>query len=427
MCNDGSAELVQYRTGVQYVTTPDKRAQQDLQQQIANILTQTLDIDQAVHIALLNNPDMLWTYAGMGIAEADLAQAGRLQNPSFSFKRTHGEGQAFIERGLSFNLLQLITAPLASQLEQRRYETIKHEVAQAAAKLAGDTRAAYLVAVAANQEARYMEQVADAAQAGRDLAQRMAAAGNWSKLDAARQSVFDAETENDVARAEHARVISIQKLARLLGLEPGTAMKLPDTLPPLPEHYAALQSNMDEAVKARYDVQAAQDRLSGMAQNLGLTRATRFIDVLDLAGVQNRNEGVPIAPGYEITISIPLFDWGSAKSQRAEALYLQAARQLAATALDARSGIAAAEERRHSSYTMAQRYRDDIIPLRKKIADETLLRYNGMLIGVFELLNDSHEQIAATRASLAATKDYWLADNDLQTALGGNEFVKEAP
>ncbi len=73
---------------------------------------------------------------------------------------------------------------------------------------------------------------------------------------------------------------------------------------------------------------------------------------------------------------------------------------------------------------MAQRYRDEIIPLRKKIADETLLRYNGMLVGVFELLNDAHEQIAATRTSLAATRDYWLADNALQTAMCDTELVK---
>ncbi len=164
-------------------------------------LHHALSSDDAVHIALLNNPDILATYAHVGIAEADLAQAGRLQNPSFSFKRTHGEGQTFIERGLSFNLLQLITAPLASRLEQRRYETIKHEVAQAAAKLAGDTRAAYLVAVAANQEARYMEQVADAAQAGRDLAQRMAAAGNWSKLDAARAKACSTPNQKMMLRA----------------------------------------------------------------------------------------------------------------------------------------------------------------------------------------------------------------------------------
>jgi len=60
-----------------------------------------------------------------------------------------------------------------------------------------------------------------------------------------------------------------------------------------------------------------------------------------------------------------------------------------------------------------------VIPLRKKISDETLLRYNGMLVSVFELLADSREQAAAVNDYIGALKDYWIAHTNLTAALGG--------
>lgn len=393
-----------------------------------------MDADTAVRVALLNNPDMLATYEDLGIAQSDLTQAGALQNPGFTFKRTHGDGQVFIERGITFNLLNLITAPMAVRLEQRRFEAVKLDVAQSAQKLDLETRVAYLEAVAARQAALYMDDVAQTSHAAMDLSRGMAAAGNWSKLDQARQAAFHAITLNEVARANHARVASEQKLARLLGMDAqSAALKLPDALPPVPQQDDDASLPIDAVVKQRLDVQAAQARTARLAGDLGLTKATRFIQVLDLAAVENRNEGAARAPGYQIDLSIPLFDWGTARTKKAEALYLQSASRLAATVLDARADIVGAQTKRHLAFTIAQRYRDEIIPLRRKISDETLLRYNGMLVGVFELLADAREQVTDVRGAIEAARDYWIADAALRAALSGttdqttNETDKAKP
>jgi hypothetical protein len=60
-----------------------------------------------------------------------------------------------------------------------------------------------------------------------------------------------------------------------------------------------------------------------------------------------------------------------------------------------------------------------VVPLRRTISDERLLRYNGMLLGVFDLLADAREQIASVVASIAAQQQFWLADAALQAALVG--------
>ena len=96
---------------------------------------------------------------------------------------------------------------------------------------------------------------------------------------------------------------------------------------------------------------------------------------------------------------------------------LQAVKQTAAVAVRAQSEAREAYSAYRTSYDLARHYRDEIVPLRKRISEEMLLRYNGMLIGVFELLADAREQVATVAASVEALRDFWLADTDLQVAL----------
>jgi outer membrane protein TolC len=88
-----------------------------------------------------------------------------------------------------------------------------------------------------------------------------------------------------------------------------------------------------------------------------------------------------------------------------------------ATALQERSDVREAYQAYRTAFDIARHYRDEIVPLRKQISEEVLLRYNGMLTSVFELLADSRQQAAAAQASIEALRDFWLAEADLQLAL----------
>ncbi|MGA0025382.1 MAG: RND transporter, partial [Burkholderiales bacterium] len=72
-----------------------------------------------------------------------------------------------------------------------------------------------------------------------------------------------------------------------------------------------------------------------------------------------------------------------------------------------------------TAYDLAKHYRDEIVPLRKRISEENLLRYNGMLISVFELLADARQQVAGVNAYFEALRDYWLSETGLNLALTG--------
>ena len=396
----------------------DARALQAL---IAKKLEQPINPDDAIQIALLNNRSLQATYWSLGVAEADLVQAGRLHNPVLDFKRTREGGEVGIERTLTFNLIGALTTPLASRLEARRYEETRLLVAQEALKVAADTRIAWVEAVAAVQSAAYASQILDSAAASAELAGRMRKAGNWSQLDLAREQAYHAQAKADASHAAIAVVAAREKLVRLLGLNSEQAAqlaeRLPDHLPDLPEAPRTLADVEQTALTRRLDIQAAKLETVHTADALGLTRSTRFINVLDLGAVRNSSGGRS-APGYELSLEVPLFDWGDARVARAEASYMQAVHRLSAVAVNARSEAREQYAAYRASYDLARHYRDEVIPVRKQISDQTLLRYNGMLMSVFELLADAREQAAAVNGYIGALKDFWLAHSQLEAVTG---------
>jgi len=72
-----------------------------------------------------------------------------------------------------------------------------------------------------------------------------------------------------------------------------------------------------------------------------------------------------------------------------------------------------------SSYDLAKHYRDEVVPLQQLISDENVLNYNGMIIGVFELLEDSRSQIVAVQSSIQANRQFWIADATLRSSMIG--------
>jgi outer membrane protein TolC len=273
--------------------------------------------------------------------------------------------------------------------------------------------------VAANQSLAYARQVEAAAEASAELAGRMAKAGNMSQLDLAREQVFHAESQAGAARAGKHAVAAREKLTRLLGLWGKDAQySLPEHLPELPASPAELQDVERIALAQRLDVQAAKQDAEATASNLGLTKSTRFVNVLDLGYVNETVTNAPTARGYELTLELPLFDWGGARVARAEAVYMQAVNRVAQVAVTARSEAREGYLDYRNAYEVAAHYRDTVIPLRKRISQEVLLRYNGMLLSTQDLLADSREQAGAVTAYIEALKDFWTAHANLEATLG---------
>ena len=387
---------------------------------VKKLLAKPLTVDDAVTIALMNNKGLQASYAELGIAEADLVQAGRLRNPSFSFGRLTRGDEIEYERKLMLPILGLLTMPLTTKIESRRFEQVQLRAASDAVRIADDTRRAYFSAVAAQETVKYMEQVKTAAEASADLARRMAAVGNWSKLQQAREQSFYADATAQLARARQTLSGERERLIRLLGLwGANTAFKLPDRLPDLPKAPRDIAGAEAQAMQNRLDLVMAKRELAGLADSLGLTKTTRFVNVLEVGYERNTSNEQPRQSGYEIELQIPLFDWGGARVAKAEAVYMQSVNRASETAINVRSEVREAYGNYRTAFDLARHYRDEIVPLKKRISDEQLLRYNGMLIGVFELLADARAQVTSVNASIEALRDYWMAESALQMVLTG--------
>ncbi|TSA15912.1 MAG: TolC family protein [Betaproteobacteria bacterium] len=401
-----------------------------IDQRVTELLAKPLSVDDAVQIALLNNQGLQAAFYELGISEADLVQAGRLPNPHFSMLRARHGDEFKIEQAFTFNVFSLITMPQAVAIEQRRFEQVQRVISMQTLSLAAETRKAYYAAIAAEQTLAYMGQVRRAAEAGAELGRRMAQVGNWSKLQQAREQGFYADAALNLARADQAQIAAREKLTRLLGLWGERAQfKLPQRLPDLPKSADDLPNVEQIAMDQRLDVQAAKLETEALAKNLGLTRATRFINVLEFgpARVQEGLRSEPYKRGYEVSLELPLFDWGTAKVAKAEALYMQAVYRAAETAINARSEVREAYRGYRSGFDIAMHYRDEIVPLRKRISEENQLRYNGMIIGVFELLADARAQIASVNSYIEALRDFWIAQADLEMTLMGKPSRRAVP
>jgi outer membrane protein TolC len=389
---------------------------------VTQLLGKPLTPDSAVQVALLNNRSLRASLAQLGIAEADLVQAGRIHNPSFSFGRLAGGQVVEINRSVMFDIVGLLTIPARSKIEQRSFEIAKLQAAAEAVRLAAETRRAWFNAVAAQQTARYADQVSASAEASAELAKRMAQVGNFSKLDQMREQAFWADASAQLARARHNATAAREQLSRLMGVWGArTGFDLPDRLPDLPATPNAVERIEAQAMQQRLDVQMARRDTEVTASALGLSKATGFVNVLQAGYANKSTTGAPRENGYEIALELPIFDWAGSRIARAEAVYMQSVARAADTAIRARSEAREAYSAYRTTFDLARHYRDEVVPLQKTISAETLLRYNGMLIGVFDLLEDSRAQINTVNAAIEAERDFWLAETDLQAAINGTE------
>jgi outer membrane protein TolC len=414
------ADAAKKHTGQEAVWARSAGDLDSIDRRVTELLAQPLTADSAVQVALLNNRGLQATYQELGIAEAELVQASRLPNPGFSFARLKRSSEVEYERTFSFDLGHLIALPFAAEMEGRRIEAIQRGVAMEMLQVASEARKAYYNTIAAEQSVRYMTDVKAAADAGAELARRLAQAGNINKLQQAREHGFYSEAVLNLARAHQMRTAARERLARALGLW-GNQLKytLPDRLPELPKEPADQPDIEQLAMAQRLDVQAARLHAESTAKHLGLSKTTRFINVLEVGYEYNTSNEDARQTGWEVSVEIPLFDFGGARIARAEAVYMQSVHRAAKVAVDARSEVRESYDRYRSAWDIAHHYRDDVVPTAKRISDENLLRYNGMLIGVFDLLADARAQIGTVASSIEALRDFWVARADLDMALIG--------
>lgn len=364
-------------------------------------------------------------YNALGIAEAEMIQASLPPAPTVSVERLTNPFEIEIERRIVANILSLLTLPARASVAADRFHQAQLRAAEETLRVAAEARRNYYRAVGSRELAGFLDQAKSAAETATQLAKRLGETGAMNKLDQAREQVFYADITAQLATTRQRAASEREKLVRSLGLWGGDlAFKLPGSLPPLPRKPQALPDIEVAAVTRRVDLQIARLELMALAKTYDLTQASRFVNLIELSGIRKtqkeRETGEKLrSRGFEAELQIPIFDLGEARVRMAAETYLQAFNRLTEKAVNVRSEARDAYRSYRSTYDIARHYRNEVLPLRKIISDETMLQYGAMQIDVFTVLAEARRRIAATNQAIEAQRDFWLATVDLGVAVVG--------
>ena len=430
--SDASRSTQDFTQGKLELSRTDQQREQRSQLS-EQLLAKPLSMDEAVQLALASSPALQAMLAQSWADMAAADQAGRIANPVFTFERMRLGSELEIGRLLSIGLLDLLTLPQRQVISRNQLAQARTQLSVNVIEQVSRVRQSWVRAVAAQQILGYAGQVNRTAQASAELARRMQQVGNFTKLQRARQHLFYADATAQLAMAQHAATAAREELIRQLGLTDAQAVRLqlPERLPDLPKEPRAPADVSAAATQQRLDVQLARLQVDAAGKAQGLQLLNSLVDI-ELGARRDTifaNDGTgerSTRRGFELAIRLPVFDWGNAQRAAMNAQSLAAANRYDGVVRGAASQLRESYSAYRTAYDLSRHYRDEIVPLRKTMAEENVLRYNGMLIGVFELLADTREQIASVMAAINAQQQFWLADAGLSSSLIGKPMAMDA-
>ncbi len=376
-----------------------------------------MTVDDAVAVSLLKNPKLWALYRELGVAESDIVAAGLPENPVFTVGRRF-RGQA-AEYDVTQEFIGIFLIPLRRRIAENGFERERLRVTHELLDHTAEVREGYFKLQAAEQTAEMRRSVADALDASLEAARAIRAAGNTSALDVAQEARGANRARLDFADAEFAVTEGRERLNVLLGLwGEETGWKIPPRLADVPDEDLSPDELERRAVTDRLDLASLRAEIEALGQTLGLTGITSLIPQLTLGGHSEREPEGTSTAGPSLDIPVSIFNHGQAARARAKYLLLEAQDRYAALAIKIRSDVRLAYGRMALARKKIEFYKRAVLPVQQAVTDQTQLRYNGMLLGVFQLLQAKQEQIDAGRDFIQALAEYWLARTELEKALG---------
>ena len=392
-------------------------------ERVTRLLGGGLTRERAVTIALLNSPHLQQSYADLDISQADLVEAGLLSNPTLAGSvgfHIGGPGHVEYEASLVQSFLDIFMLPLRKRVAEQQFMAATLRVAHAALELAADVSRAFAEVQAAQETLQLVRSTSDAAELAADLAQRQFEAGNISERRLASELATYQQARLDLGREELRLVEHRERLNRLLGLwGERTTWTLAERLPAIPDSELAPEHLESVAIAQRLDIAAAKREWALLDSALGLARSSRYTGLVNVGVHTHQDADGPRLLGPTLAIELPIFNQRQGMIARLEAERARAARRLEELAVDARSEVREATAKLGVYRRASQQYRTGLLPARARVLEQAQLEYNGMQLGLYELLAAKREQIEGARAYIETVRDYWMARADLERALGG--------
>ena len=397
-----------------------------LEEALTKLLSSPLDCKDAVRIALLNNRGLQAIYEELGVAEVELLRAGLLQNPVFSVERRFS-GKA-LELDVAQGFLEVFFIPLKKRVAQRQLSAAKLRVADAVLAHAARTESAFMEHEAARRTESTLRTALQIHEASVAASSELNRAGNVAVLDVLNEKARRVQARLELSQAELDVKAARERLNVLMGLfsKDAAGWRTRAALPSLPKEEPNDAELERLALERRLDLKGEKEELLAIEEGLGATGLVSTFLGTALAAHFEREASDEESVGPSLSIPLPLFDQGRASKEAGLIALRRAASSYLQHAVEARSEVRAAAAKVQSARARAAFANDELLPLRRRILQESLRQYNGMFLGPKELLEARREELLAERTQTEALKDYWVAKVALSRALGGSGAAPES-
>ena len=420
---DDVAAAVSDRTGRRPQWPRDAAESERAKETTKQLLRDGLTVDRAVEIALLRNPALQAEFERIGVSQADLVQSGLIANPElFGFVRFASPGSGTnTEIGITEDWLSVFLLPLRKRFAEAELEQTKLDVAARVTSLVSEVKGAYYTLVARQYLATRLRSIVEIDRIAEEFARRQFEAGTIGEIDWVNQQALVSQTRVDLAMANIDVRRGREELNRLLGLwGDETSWSVPEEIPAIPDTEIPVDRLEAFAMEQRQDLKAARWGVDIVGRALAIRKRTRFFPIGINIGVETERDldGQRVT-GPTLSVQLPIFDTGKASIARLEFEQNRAMRQLEALAINARSEVREARDLLLATRDIVGFYRTVLVPQRSRILDLTLLHYNMMLKGNYDLLLAKRSEVESEKAYIEAWREYWVARSNLERSLGG--------
>jgi cobalt-zinc-cadmium efflux system outer membrane protein len=414
-------QMIQNRSGLS-LRSGENRSDLAVKETTRALLKEPLTAEAAVQLALLNNSALRAKLEEAGVAQADLVQAGLLENPRFHgawrFPSGGGADHTGQELGITESFMDILALPLRRKLADAQFEQAKFRLSHDLLGLTAEVKESFFDLQAEEQRLVLRRTTFETMDAAAKLWAGQRQAGNVSALDAAREQAAVEEARLDLKREEAETANERERLALLMGVQDMAEWTISETLTNLPPADPDLKQLETTALTQRWDLAAARKEPLVLKEALRVNRLG-WISGLSVGIDSEKDLDGKFGIGPSVEWNVPLFDRQQASSAKIKAQSRQSDDSIEALESSIRYEVRKARTSLVVAHQAAVAYRDTLLPLQENILNESLKHYNFMLLGVYQLLQVKRDELRTRGAYIDALKDYWTALTQLERAVGG--------
>ncbi|MDX2201016.1 MAG: TolC family protein [Phycisphaerae bacterium] len=439
----------------------DPSATEGIGRRIDEWLSGGTTVDEAVQIALLNNPRFQAAMTEIGAARADVQQSTLLSNPilSLGLQFPEGGGLTDLNVGFAAQIADLWQIPVRKQLAESELERVIHAVGQSAVELIADVRTRYYRVLALERGVQFTEENVSLVRRAVMLSEAQFRAGEVSAFDVnlARTGALDVQEQLIAVRGqlEQARADLGQTLGLSLRLK---EIRLQDALPVNPGESPSLEELVELSLQERFDLRVAWFAVQRAEAALRLECRQVFSDVqvgallergerralpgrklladtarasiaagrLTAPDIQSRGQRaiekaqfIEAKLGPTIAFALPIFDMNQAQIEKARVRVLQARQDYEARA---QAGVADVQRAYAAMTAAAETLRfqqSQSLRQAQATVDGAERRYQAGEEGVLVLVQAQNALVQRRQAHVSTLRDFAVSLAQLEGAIGG--------